>query len=166
MKSDRAKSTKIAWKIRDVHHQHMNHLQNILSCYGLYFGQPRILHTVKELNGATQKEIADKLNVTPASLAVSIKRMERANLIEKNMSKTDLRRNYITLTDYGSRILNDSFLSLLEMDNQMIMGFTDEELAVLTGYLDRILENLVAYKASSAGNGSPPAINRPRHQEE
>ncbi|RCX21009.1 DNA-binding MarR family transcriptional regulator [Anaerobacterium chartisolvens] len=155
MKATRAKSTQISWKIRDVHHLHMNHLQNILSCYGLYFGQPRILHTIKELHGATQKEIADKLNVTPASLAVSIKRMERAGLIEKKMSKTDLRRNYITLTEHGTGILNDSYSSLLKMDNKMVQGFSDEELEKLAGYLDRIYENLIAYKTTSTGNEPP-----------
>lgn len=143
---ERAKSTQIAWKIRDAHHLHMNHLQNIISSYGLHIGQPRILYTIKELNGATQKEIADKLNVTPASLAVSIKRMERAGLIEKNISESDLRRNYITLTDYGNRILNDSYLSLLKMDDQMVQGFSEGELEELVGFLDRIYANLIAYK--------------------
>lgn len=150
MEPENAKSTQIAWKIRDVHHLHMNHLQMVLSCYGLHFGQPRILHTIKMLDGATQKEIADKLNITPASLAVSIKRMQRANLIEKNMNSTNLRRNNIALTEYGIKILNNSYLSFLEMDDQMVQGFSNEELKKLSGYLDRMYENLNGYKTASA----------------
>lgn len=150
MEPENAKSTQISWKIRDVHHLHMNHLQNVLSCYGLHFGQPRILHTIKKLDGATQKEIADKLNITPASLAVSIKRMERANLIEKNISSTNMRRNSISLTEYGAKILSNSFLSFLEVDNQMVQGFSNEELKMLSGYLDRMYDNLVGYKTAAS----------------
>lgn len=152
MKPENVTSTQIAWKIRDAHHLHMNHLQNILSSFGLHFGQPRILYTIRSLNGASQKEIADKLNISPASLAVSIKRMERANLIEKNMSEVDLRRHKITLTEQGVKILNDSYWSLQEMDNQMVQGFSDKELKELSEYLVRIYENLNGYKAIPTQN--------------
>lgn len=150
--NDRIKQpTLIAWKIRDVHHLHMNYLQNILSNYGLHIGQPRILHTIRKLDGATQKEIADHLNISPASLATSIKRMEIYGMLNKITNRSDLRRNSVQLSAKGTRVLEDSFNELAEVDSNMVKGFSKEELVQLSQFLDRLNNNLLSLEPHLSG---------------
>ena len=48
---------------------------------GIHPGQPPLLHYIQDHPGCTQKEAADELDVTPASAAASLKRLEKAGLV-------------------------------------------------------------------------------------
>jgi DNA-binding MarR family transcriptional regulator len=135
-------ATRVAWKIRDIQHRHMLMIQNILERYGLHFGQPRILYTVMTMNGAVQKNIAEKLQISPASLAMSIKRMQKAGLLEKVIDEKDLRTNQIRITAKGLQVHKDSLAEVTTSDHQMLAGFSPEEIAQLNDYLERIYQNL------------------------
>ena len=76
-------ATQIAWKIGIIHRLHSQKISGVSEDFGLHPGQTRILSTVGEMNGSTQKELADLLRITPPSMAVSIKRMQKAGLVEK-----------------------------------------------------------------------------------
>lgn len=135
-------SVRIAWKIRDIKNKHANNIHGILANYGLHPGQPRILHVVNEMNGATQNEIAEELQVSPAALAMSIKRMQKAGLLEKQGDERDLRVNKIHLTPKGKQILEESQANIIAADERQLSGFSAEEVAVLESYLCRIETNL------------------------
>lgn len=134
-------STRIAWKLRDLHHQHMHEIQHVLENHQLHFGQPRILHTILCLKSATQKEIAEAMNVSPASLSMSIKRMEKAGLLSKTRSQDDLRSNRIEVTESGRKIDETTKSAMITIDDRMLTGFTESELEQLTGYLNRMIDN-------------------------
>ncbi|MCR4594346.1 MAG: MarR family winged helix-turn-helix transcriptional regulator [Clostridiales bacterium] len=86
---------------------------------GIYYGQPPILKYLSLHPNATQKDIADCLKVSQASIATSVKRMERSELIKRTADKNDARRNNLNLTDKG-----------LEMEKiaEEIMSQTDREI--------------------------------------
>ncbi len=134
--------TRISWRLRDIHHRHMMFASAVFSSAGLHWGQPRILHVVSEMDGATQKEIAEKLGVSPASFAMSIKRMQRAELLEKVCDEKDLRVNLIRLTEKGRKLDSLCLQKMTETDKQMLDGFTQEEIEQLDRYLARIYQNL------------------------
>lgn len=108
----------------------------------LYMGQLPILDYIIEHPGCTQKEVADYLQVTPASIALSTKRLQQAGLIQKEVDRENLRRNKLTVTDRGVaakerfRVLMDS------LDQKLFQDFSQEELAALKGLLDRMLNNI------------------------
>ncbi len=136
-------ATAIAWKLRDVHHQHMLTIVGILDKYSLHCGQPRILHTVADMDGASQREIADKLQISPASLAMSIKRMCKAGLLEKVASETDQRTNQIRITPKGMQQNIDCLTECAQADAKMLEGLSQAEIGLLSGLLARIYDNLV-----------------------
>ena len=76
----------------------------------------------------SQKILAEMLHVTPATITVSLRSMQRNGYVTKQVDETDQRRKRIMLTQKGkdaSRLLG-SFSNLLDSD--MYQGFTDEEL--------------------------------------
>lgn len=135
-------ATQLAWKIGLIYRLHMQNISGINERFGLYPGQSRILHTIAEMDGSTQKEIADKLNITPASLAVSIKRLQKAGIVVKEADPTDLRNNRIYITNKGREIREAGVSELIRTDNQLIKGFSPQEVRQLEDFLTRISVNL------------------------
>ena len=160
---------KLSWLIRDLEHLHMLVASDILAEYDLHSAQPRILGTIARMNrtkdngarGATQKDIADALQTSPAALAMSMKRLQKAGLIEKREDETDLRVNQIHLTEKGKQIHNESLSKIVEIDQHMLEGFSAEETAQLFHYLNRLYDNL---KKQQTKRQQRPKIPAPPEQ--
>lgn len=110
--------------------------------YGIYFGQPPILEYLLAKPDATQKEIADFLGISPASVAVSVKRMEKTGLVVRGSDKSDARRNNLRITDKGRALLSFAHSTFDCVDRKMTDGLTKEELQTFTGLLSKMNANL------------------------
>lgn len=108
---------------------------------GLYFGQLPILEYIKRNENCSQREIADKLQVTPASIALSTKRLQKAGLIKKAVDKGNLRCNKLSVTEKGMETTEKGRRIFNALDKKMYQGFSEEELDDLYNYLDRIILN-------------------------
>lgn len=87
------------------------------------------------------KELSDGINVSPASVAVSVKRMQKSGLITKISDENDLRCNRIALTEMASSVPNIYTVSLtsLTKDVQRLHkrgAFTSQQL------LNRLIDNI------------------------
>lgn len=143
-------ATQIAWKIGLIYRLHIQNISSIYENYGLYAGQTRILHTIAEMSGSTQKEIAERLDISPPSLAVSIKRLQKAGIVEKAADNSDLRNNRIFITEKGRQIQAETVSELIKVDNYLLNGFSPAETQQLVAYLTRIYTNLKEAKDEPA----------------
>lgn len=109
---------------------------------GLYYGQPMILEYVLNNESCTQKDLAAKLHISPASAATSLKRLEKAGLVARIPDKTDTRKNRISLTESGIEALRQFHTVCKETDDEMFKGFSEEECQTLKRFLQRIRTNL------------------------
>ncbi|MDI6617735.1 MAG: MarR family winged helix-turn-helix transcriptional regulator [Clostridiales bacterium] len=114
----------------------------ILKNIGLYNGQPRLLFHLYEKNGCNQKELSDYLNVSNATITVSLKRMEKCGIIRKVPDRNDLRNNIITLTDKGIIVIDKCKKIFKSINIKMYEGFNHEEIENLQNYYKRIIANL------------------------
>lgn len=124
----------------ECYKRYMIHLS--LKDSGVYFGQPPILDYLNREGTSTQNDIAKAMRVSPASVAVSVRRMQKSGLIAKVNDKTDLRCNKISITKKGIEQLNEIHKKFYDIDKIMYEGFSNEELEQLKAYLDRLNENL------------------------
>lgn len=115
---------------------------NSLKDSKVYFGQPPILDYLFEHGSCTQNEIAAAMSVSPASMAVSIKRMQKSGLVQKVNDEKDMRCNKITITEFGKKQVAELHSRFDEIDEKTYSGFTEEELIQLKSYIDRINKNL------------------------
>ncbi len=114
----------------------------IVERLGLYYGQPFMLMTLSKNGEMSQKELSEMMHNTPASVAVSVKRMEKAGMLTKTVDENDLRVNKITLTEKGKDMANKCRENFRFVDEQMIKGFSDEELKTLENFYERMIQNL------------------------
>lgn len=108
-------------------------------------GQPFILFMLRDQGtgaGWDQKQFAEALGVSPATVAISIKRMERAELVTRVPDPEDLRRNRIAITEKGLRLVDDCIRAFRHVDTGMFRGFSHEEREELAGYYHRMVRNL------------------------
>ena len=110
--------------------------------YELHRGQLPILELVLARPGCTQQELAEQLRITPASVAQSTTRLEKAGLIEKRADPDNRRRNCLNATEEGARAASRYRQSFDEVDAETFSGFSEAELVTLSAYLDRMIENI------------------------
>ena len=113
-----------------------------LSGIKLYRGQPEILEYLNEHGDCSQKELADFLGVSTASIATSLKRMSKSGLIERTADEKDRRINRLRLTEKGNEIRLAGRAECERIDKMMFNGFTDKEIEAFSDMLSKIADNL------------------------
>lgn len=105
----------------------------------LHFGQFAIMKTIEQNENCTQATIAESLGVSPASVATSTKRLQKAGLITKTVDEDNLRCKRISLTDKGRSAIENQISVFREYDELIFRNFSGEEKEVLMGFLERIV---------------------------
>lgn len=121
---------------------HRYRISNSASKAGLYFGQPRILEYILENDSCTQKDVANAMYISPASAAVTLKRIEKAGLITRIPDKCDSRKNHLSVTQKGVDALKEFRKICDATDEDMFKGFSEEERETLHNLLTRLHKNL------------------------
>lgn len=131
---------------RTIFHMHMNCVKKIFDKRGINpASHPPILFMLRnEANNmaASQKEIADRLGISTPTVAISIKRMEKAGLVHKVIDESDLRRNKITLTNKGLEFVDESMAVFDSVNESMLQGLSQQEQVQLKTLFLRIISNL------------------------
>lgn len=141
----RSIETDVAWLMKDVESAKLNILGENLTQYGLYVGQPRLMHLIMMNPGSTQSQIAKMLRVSPSSLSMSIKRLEKQGLVSRVTPDNDLRRNELHLTDEGERVSKACKDVVHDMHDHLLIGFNEDEKALLRSFMIRMMENAEAH---------------------
>lgn len=109
-------------------------------------GQPMILFMLKERGRegrvSAQRELADALHVSPATIAMSLRSLERAGYVEKLPDPTDQRRKAVCLTPKGEMAITICVKAYEQVEHGMFQGFSPEELSQVHNYHTRMLRNL------------------------
>lgn len=116
--------------------------QKVASDAGLYLGQLPIMEYVIKHSGCSQVEIADTLQLSPASVAISTKRLQKAGMIDKEIDNADLRSKKLTVTNKGNRMAENCRELFDSIDRRLFASFSESELVQLKDYLDRLIANI------------------------
>ena len=100
-------------------------------------------HLIEESSNVSQRDLAESLNVTPAAVAVTLKKLEKGGIVSKTTSETDNRYNELSITEKGRQIVKDSKKAFRSTDMQIFKDFTTEEMEQLLSFLGRMEANLL-----------------------
>ena len=109
---------------------------------GVYRSQHQILMFVADSPNVSQKEIAAKYGVSTATIAVSLKKLEKGGYIRRIVDEKDNRFNQICITEKGRKVVDDSVKTFTRIENRMFEGFSEEEFKSLEQLLDKVFHNL------------------------
>jgi DNA-binding MarR family transcriptional regulator len=146
------------WLFRDLHMAHRLAVQSVFSRDGVGdLGQPLILLILDDYGSSgetpTQKELADSLNISPATVTMSLKSLERKGYIRKITDDADLRCNRVEITNTGRETAEKCRRAFNEIDKAMYHGFSEDEKMLISGLYARMIENLMDLTNSVKAQG-------------
>lgn len=122
--------------------KHRRIMQSYLDETGVYQAQHRLLMTISLNPNASQIELARMLDVSAATVAVSLKKLEKDGYINRDKDDDDNRFNIITITEKGNQVVEKSKEIFEATDRKVLEGFTEEEKQTLFLLLQKLNANL------------------------
>lgn len=138
---------------------HHNAIHASLTAQGLGdIGSPRLLDTLwhckEQGEFPSQRELAELLHVSAATIATSLKSLERHGYVERSVDPEDSRRNRIALTPKAVNALEASHAVFRSVEEFMFSGFSEEEIDQINYFHLRMLQNL--YQIGGDKDCCPP----------
>lgn len=127
--------------------KHRKIMQNYLDETGVYQAQHRLLMEISKNPNASQNDIAVSMDVSAATVAVSLKKLEKRGYIKRVMVEEDNRINNITITEKGNKVVKQSKQIFASADQKVFKGFTNEEKNTLSVLLHKLNMNLAGMEA-------------------
>lgn len=117
---------------------------NQFRALGLSSGQPKILETLKSLEGCTQKDLAKACDVEPATITSILPSMEKNDLIKRETIAYEAGKRAISvsLTDKGKAMEEEVARVFNEIEELCFSGFSEKEKETLLSLLERINTNI------------------------
>lgn len=123
-------------------HMHKAMIEGRVHEIGIHRTQHRILmHLARDGMLPSQKELAERLDITPAAVTGALKKIERDGYIERTLGH-DNRYNELKITEKGRELVKLTRRLFSEADTRMFEGFTDEELSIYISCLEKLQENM------------------------
>jgi len=104
----------------------------------LFQGQGKILLALIDNDNLSQRDLVDRLDMTPQSLAEFVGKLEKKGFITRKKSSTDRRVTIVSLTDKG-RSETEKRMQIIP---EYLRVLNDEELGQLNNILDKVNEQM------------------------
>ena len=128
-----------------IHTMRLHHriVEKRIDGLGVHHSQHRMLMKASMMGtSASQKALAEALDVSPACVARALKQLSAAGLVEK-AEGADGRCNEISVLPAGRELVENSRALFREIDAEMFEGITAEEMEGLGRTLRKLQANLV-----------------------
>ena len=123
---------------------HRRAMHRYFQSVGMFNGHPHMLFHLAHTPGISQKELAERMEISPASVAISIRRLESAGLIRRQRDARDARVWHLYLTPQGERMDAACARGRDFMIDTLYRDFTPQEQQELYRLLDKMIVNLQA----------------------
>lgn len=97
--------TEVARLLRPVLLKLNRELRRETTAFGVTGYQAALLNMIRKSPGIGVRELAARERIAPASMSVSVTRLEKAGLVRRTADPLDRRRQALWVTDAGDRIL-------------------------------------------------------------
>lgn len=144
MKKETARQKKIAEFVQlfvTVNREHRALVEKEVNPLGIHASQHNMLMIIESDKNICQKDIAKELGISSAAVAVTLNKLEGAELISRTQSFDDARMNHIGITEKGSALLKATREKFNTVDKAFFDGITDEEIETMSRILAKISEN-------------------------
>ena len=132
----------IIHKMITVSKMHKKAIDTVVDNIGVQRSKHRILMMLSQNDHtASQKQIAEKLDVSSAAVTVSLTALERDGLITRN-SGSDSRYKEISVTEKGKAIVEVTNNHFINVDKMTFEGLSEQDLYALEKCFDKMLDNL------------------------
>ncbi len=134
---------KISYMQRHIGRMQHRIIEARVRSLGIHPSQHFLLMHLSEMGRfPSQAQIAEELDISPASVARTLKQLEAGGYIERCGSDVDGRRNEIAISGKGVEMVQRSREIFGRLEAASYAGFSAEELDALESLLQREMDNL------------------------
>ena len=127
-------------------------LVKMKSQHGIQHGQGHVLGMLMKHNDVAQKELAQWLNIRPASLTDLLEKLERDQLIVRSRDQNDRRVVRVSITEKGQQIVRQNIQVRREIEATMFGSLSGSEIQTMTAILQKMSQSL-QQQIKKAGDG-------------
>ncbi len=114
----------------------------------LYRGQTHLLLLISQNNGASQGDLAERMDVRPSSMTEMLMKMEQAGFITRKQDDKDQRIMRIFLTEDGEKIADESKAAVENFITKIFSCLTPEEQDNMLNLIKRVSLNIETLDSS------------------
>lgn len=133
-------------------HLHKQYVINLMKPTGLQMSQMGILAVLKMNGPMSQREIADKIHVTPPSVTVALQKLEKLGYIERRTDEKDQRIMRIMISESGRKLVDETKSLISETEEMLFEGMSAEEKMLLRRLILQMRDNLLASRGLEKGD--------------
>jgi Transcriptional regulators len=111
----------------------------------LYPGQPKLLSIIRNNEGVTQRDLAEKNLCTPATITGMLNKLEANHYVYRVPDETDKRIMRVYLTEEGRNMAVHSEKFMISLIEHLFTGFSDDELHTLLMFSNKLKINMHSY---------------------
>ena len=105
-------------------------------------GEGKILLALSQTDGLSQKELANRLNMTAQSTAEFVNKLVKKKLVSKEKSTVDRRKTIIRLTDHGRQTASKESAKIPAYLDDLTDTELDQLIAILTKINDSLYDEI------------------------
>ena len=133
-------------KMIQIDKLHRSVFEKMHSALGVHRSQHKILMYISGKDICpSQKDIAEHFDISCAAVAVSLRKLEEAELIIRESREGDCRFNCITLTEKGKEVVAKSIDFFTACDSTMFRDFSEQDYQNFDLCLKKMMEGLYAF---------------------
>lgn len=126
-----------------VMRQHRKQCENVAQELGIHHSQHRLLMTLARCDTPpSQKELAARLHISPAAMAVTLNKLEAGGYIRRKCTKADKRQNDIIITESGSLVINKTRAAFSAIDAKMFEDVSQDDRQLIRELCNKMYYNL------------------------
>jgi DNA-binding MarR family transcriptional regulator len=128
----------LGYDFLQIANNYRNLLEKEVSKFGLHYAQISILSLLWETDGASQKRISDRLQLSQPTINKMVKSLARSGFVICNQCKKDGRKMRVYLTDKGREIEDDVLQAAALIQTNFFAGLTETERLILKQIFDKL----------------------------
>lgn len=115
-------------------------LDRSLAVHGISFNEFLIMHFLAQanLNTLSRIELAESLGITASGITRMLNPMEKNHIVEKQSLARDARVSLVKLTDTGSKLYKDAFVSFQHNAQSLLPEVRQYQAETVLGFLTKL----------------------------
>jgi DNA-binding MarR family transcriptional regulator len=107
--------------------------------FGLTIPEWRVIAIVGRFPGLSAVEVAERTMLDKVAVSRAVTKLIKAGRIDREFADADRRRSILTLSEDGRKVHNEVAPLALEMEQDLLHGLNDEQIAILNTVIERLL---------------------------
>ena len=133
----------IGYLIHKIDNKIKTNIDNHFKIHDLTFSQSQVLHLLSKNGGSVnQKRLQTMMNVSHPTMVGLVQRLESNGFVTTAPDIEDRRNKIVSATEEAMKFREEMIRSGESFNKAMLEGINDEELAVVTRVLNKMIDNI------------------------